>query len=129
MMGRDCGNRDVTRIEPFDEAYKCVGHKPAFDFARDCARAFESLSIEQPDAIKKPIEKKIHHGSSNSLTCLSESREGLRRNWEREIAKSLGFFPLWRAEESKIFDFGAHDVRFSGTFSTLALPTPRVAQA
>jgi thiol-disulfide isomerase/thioredoxin len=42
-----------------NQAYKCVGHKPAFEFVQDCARAFESLAIEQPEAIKKLIEKKI----------------------------------------------------------------------
>jgi hypothetical protein len=40
-------------------AYKCVGYKPAFEFVKDCATANESLAIEQPEAIKTLIEKKI----------------------------------------------------------------------
>jgi thiol-disulfide isomerase/thioredoxin len=41
------------------QTYRCTGYKPAFDFAQDCAKAFESLSIEQPEAIQTLIEKKI----------------------------------------------------------------------
>ena len=40
-------------------AYKCVGYRPAFDFVQDCAKAFEKLGIEQPEAIKTLIDKKI----------------------------------------------------------------------
>ena len=41
------------------QMYRCTGYKPAFTFAQDCAKAFDSLSIEQPEAMKTLIEKKI----------------------------------------------------------------------
>ncbi|HZZ27065.1 MAG TPA: thioredoxin family protein [Pirellulales bacterium] len=41
------------------QMYRCTGYKPAFTFAQDCAKAFDSLSIEQPEAIKTLLEKQI----------------------------------------------------------------------